>query len=128
RSRLYASIVFFESPFSTVIIKRKESMKELSESFICGREGLLQGLANFFKPGRFTDLGAISIRHVKDIRYLVHVRRYLSHMNRQTELVQGMGNGKKNPDPIGGENFHDGEIIGGFIVNLNIGRDFRHTL
>src|ERR1043166_9631203 len=67
RSWLYASIVFFESPFSTVIIRRKESMNELSESFICGREVLLQGLANFFEPDRVAYLGAVSIGHIEDV-------------------------------------------------------------
>ena len=81
---------------------------------------------NLFQPSRIFDLFSRLVGDVENIRHLIDVGRYLCHVDRQTELVQRVGDRKQDADPIFRENFQDGEIVRRLVIHLDDRRHFRH--
>src|SRR5689334_1515791 len=107
-------MVFFARPFSTAAIARKASTGGLSKSFACvilGREILTEKFAHGFDLLRLDDFPAGMIGDIKNISHLIHVGGNFRDVNRQSKLVEAVGYGEKNADPVLGKNLDDGKIV-----------------
>jgi len=77
---------------------------------------------------RLVNLFTGLVGDVKNIRYLVHIGGNLRDVNRESQTIEIVRDRKKNADAILGKYLDDGEIVGGLVVDIDCGADFRHAL
>ena len=89
-------------------------MYGLSASFvgnILRRQTLEKRSSDFLDPFGPGDFLARALGDVKNIRHLIDIGRDLSDMDRQSQLMQVMSDGKQHADPVIGKNLDDRKIV-----------------
>ena len=100
----------------------------LSDSFTCRYQILIEGLTDCLQPLRVADFSALFVGHVKNVRHLIDIGRYLGQVDSDPELMHSVGDREENPNAILGVYLNNGKLIRGLIVDVNNRGDFGRPL